>query len=153
MGSLNSVGIYEYDENDDAAPFSAMLNRLGDSVTSAIGHVAPASAWTSVAPWLASGYTSNGLQVRKLGDMVWWRGRLGTTTNWGSTANATNTVATGIPAEYCPAVEMGWLNTAVLNSAGLVFQVRITSTGTMTVRSSLATRTEDIFANWCYLAS
>jgi hypothetical protein len=152
MGALDSNGIWIYDENEDAAPFSTMLNRLGESVSSAVSHVAPASAWTSGAPWLASGYTSNGLQVRKFGDMVFWRGRLGVSTNWGN-ANATNTVATGIPAEYRPAAEMGWINTAVLNSAGLVFQVRITAGGTITVRSSLATRTEDVYASWVYLAA
>lgn len=152
MGALNSNGIWIYDENEDAAPFSTMLNRLGDSVTSAISHVAPASAWTPAGPWLASGYTSNGLQVRKLGDMVFWRGQLGATAGWGN-ANATNTVSTTLPSQYRPPVEMGFLSAAVLNSAGLVFQVRITPGGTITVRSGLAGRTENVFVSWCYLAA
>jgi hypothetical protein len=149
---LDSNGVWEYEETDDVAPFSDYMNLGMGSVSTAIGAVAPDSGWTAATPWLSSGYTSNGLQVRALGDMVWWRGRLGVSTNWG-VANATNTVATGVPSQFCPPTEMGWINTAVLNSAGLVFQVRITAGGTITVRSSLATRTEDVYASWVYLAA
>lgn len=37
MGALNENGIYIYDETDEAAPFSEMLNKLGESVSDVIG--------------------------------------------------------------------------------------------------------------------
>lgn len=150
--TLDANGIWIYDESEDAAPVSTMLNRLGQSVSDAVAPLTPPGSWTAATPWLNNGFVSNGLQVRTFGALVFWRGRLGPNTDWGA-ANATNTALSGIPAQYCPSVEMGWIVTPALNSAGLIFQARITSGGTFTVRSSLASRTEQIFVNMCYLAN
>lgn len=150
--TLNGNGFWIYDESEDAAPVSTMLNRLGNSVSDALDPLTPKGAWTAATPWLAGTYVSNGLQVRTLGDMVFWRGRLGPGVDWGA-ANATNTAMTGIPAQYCPGVEMGWVLTPFLNSASLKFQVRLTPAGTLTVRADLASRTEQVFINFCFLSS
>jgi hypothetical protein len=150
--TLDANGIWIFDESEAAAPVSTMLNRLGNSVSDAVAPLTPPSSWVAATPWLNSGFVSNGLQVRTFGALVFWRGRLGPNVDWGA-ANSTNAAMSGIPPEYSPSVEMGWVATPNLNSASLRMQVRITAAGALTVRADLASRTEQVFINMCYLAN
>src|SRR5690606_36246713 len=63
MGALDSNGIWIYDENEDAAPFSTMLNRLGESVSDVL---TPSTATVT----FGGGAASGGLTLGKVGGIV-----------------------------------------------------------------------------------
>ena len=71
MGSYDSNGIWIYDENEDAAPFSTMLNRLGESVSDVVEPLVIDSGWVNLD--IASGWTA---QSGRPPQARYWRGEV-----------------------------------------------------------------------------
>ena len=104
MGALDSNGIWIYDENEDAAPFSTMLNRLGESVSDVVEPlVNPVpNAWTSagLAPGPNITFSNVAYMVDPFG-LVSWRGEL-----WGTPAPSTNALLFTMPTAIAPTRRM-----------------------------------------------
>jgi hypothetical protein len=95
MGALDSNGIWIYDENEDAAPFSTMLNRLGESVSDAVGPYVGDSGWQTLS--VSSGWTvDEPLRCIKIGALVILQGVLSSASS-GVTQNITT-----LPAGFAP---------------------------------------------------
>lgn len=76
---LDSNGIWQYEESEAASPFSALLNKLASSVSTAFGLLSPVVPidWTSSGVVAGSGVTLTNVQYKmdRLG-RVSWRGEL-----------------------------------------------------------------------------
>lgn len=73
MGALDPHGIWIYDENDPAAPFSALLNMLAESVSDAVGPYVGDSGWQTLS--VSSGWTvDETLRCIKIGSVVYLHG-------------------------------------------------------------------------------
>jgi hypothetical protein len=102
MGSLDSNGIWHYDNNDHVTPLATFMNLLSTSVSNAFNAfrteltnalTVPDTGWvnlTVLAGWSpVAGYTP---QVRRIGKAVYMRGRVATTSgsNPGASASPLN---------------------------------------------------------------
>lgn len=74
---LDSNGIYQFTENEDVAPFSAVINLLGESVSDAVGPHVIDTGWQDL-PLSMNTTTASGhpAQIRRIGHEVRVRGRL-----------------------------------------------------------------------------
>lgn len=104
MGALDSNGIWIYDENEDAAPFSVLLNRLGQSVSDVVQPlVNPGPTdWTSVGITAGPNITlANVAYTVDPFGLVSWRGEL-----WGTPAPSTNALLFTMPTAIRPTLRM-----------------------------------------------
>jgi hypothetical protein len=131
---LDANGIWQYDESETAAPVSTVLNRLAQSVSDVVAPISHDTGWVNVATALASPWTST-LKVRRIGDLVTWKGTVDpNSTHWGAINNAqtiANISAGGlnlpefIPVDTVP--KLCAANTA--NSSAVAFRATIQSNG------------------------
>src|SRR5690606_34127216 len=115
MGSLDENGIWIYDENEDAAPVSEMLNRLGQSVSDAIAPLAFSTPWADLP--LASGVTvsfGTPAQYRRIACAVYCRGSCAGITDSGS-GRGVGTLPEGFRPTYA-IQELGFLATSASTS-------------------------------------
>ena len=148
---LDGNGIWLYDESEDAAPFSEMLNRGQQSVSDAIEQLVYTSGPHNVpgAPAVAS----STLQVERVGRQVEITGSLTPTTNWGALNALTIPVAAGgIPADCTPGVSRIYACTANGGTASVVWRVTINADGSIQARCNTATSTTVLHLTLGWLA-
>ena len=90
--TLDANGIWQYDEFEDAAPVSTLLNKLAGSVSDEIGPLV--ARQSQVVPVLLM--TNGNCHIWMRGDLVGlaWEARIGTATH--------NTVVANLPSDYWP---------------------------------------------------
>lgn len=104
MGALDANGIYIYDEADDEATFSDLLNLGGQSVSDAIAALGTTldTGWLPVT--FGSGYENSGastpVEVRRIGRVVYGRGLIKRTA--GFAAGSTYSDVLTVPAGFEP---------------------------------------------------
>lgn len=138
MGGLNEKGIYLFDETDEAAPFSELLNLLGQSVSDAIGEflVSPGAEPFSLSSGTTevSGYACESYRV---GPWMFSWGRMTRTSSsatqvWGNVAGGTSFIE--IPTRI---VEVGDFGISAFSRVYIDASGAITTTGTPAGASTL----------------
>jgi hypothetical protein len=133
MGALDANGIWIYDEFEDAAPVSDMLNRLANSVSDAIEPLAFSTPWQNLQ--LETGVaTTNGRppQYRRIANIVYFRGSCN-----GISDSGTARVVGYLPEGFRPTYaiqELGFLATGTTTSA----RAYVTNNGVLTITSGTA---------------
>lgn len=145
---LDANGIWQYEETETAAPFSAMLNRLAGSVSDAVGpHITdtgPVNVSLAAGITSLSGYT---LIVRRIGPVVYMRGRI-----TGLTVDTNNAVtSTPLAAQFRPGVPIQDLPMPTNSSTGVLTAVRawVTSSGDLSMRPDDG---DTVYVNTSWLA-
>jgi hypothetical protein len=139
MGALDSNGIWIYDENEDAAPFSTMLNRLGESVSDAVGPYVGSSGWQTLS--VSSGWTvTEPFRVIKVGALVMLQGLL-TSASSGVTQNIVT-----LPAGFAPT--QPWRFAVHDNTSGSADRMTIQPTGVVQAPGSRTNKVYSISTIW-----
>jgi len=148
---LDGNGIWQYDESEDAAPFSEMLNRGQQSVSDAIEQLVYASGPHNVPG--AEGVATSTLQVERVGRMVEITGSLTPTPNWGALNALTIPVGVGgIPADCAPGVSRIYTCPAGGGTASVVWRVTINADGSIQARCNTASATTVLHLTLGWLA-
>lgn len=145
---LNAQGIWIYDETEDAAPVSTMLNRLGDSVSDAIEPFIGDTGW--VALTLLSGFGGT-LFARRRASNVFVRGLVTPNTSWGASLSD-NQICSTVPTNLRPV--SAYVKICASQSPTDVTYFRVTSnTSFISVRSPTGGGyTPGVYINYDYLA-
>ena len=129
MGLVN--GIWEYDEGDSASPtFSELLNKLGDSVrdrfTAVIADLTADTGWIAVPP--IAPFSSTGAQVRRIGNLVLFRGYF----TGGALSTGGTNVGT-VPAGYRPPTGVDGSVSAVGLGSGALARATVSAAGVISI--------------------
>jgi hypothetical protein len=107
--------------------------------------------WVSVSA--APGFTSN-LEIRRIGNVVFYKGTLLPNTNWGNANSLQQPVAANaIPAQFRPPESLIYVGGTGATTAATVFRVAVQSNGGVQVRCSTAAHTNSVSVNVSFLAN
>lgn len=141
---LDSNGIWQYDESEDAATVSDLLNRGMGSVSDALTQLLVASGPTFVAADTGSGFTG-GLTFERVGRQVDVIGSFNPVTNWGSANSLQQPIAggagIGFPTIFVPGSSLTFAVPSASGVANVVFRVAVQSNGGIQVRCDTASYT------------
>lgn len=108
------------------------------------------TGWIDRDAELASGYSSlDSLASRRIGNVVYWRGRIRADTNWGSAFSANN-VFDDVGSMWTPDINCHQLQ-ASGQTVDEFFRVLLRTDGAMQVRNSGTNSTEDLYLYMSYV--
>lgn len=145
---LDANGIWQYTESETAAPFSAVLNRLAQSVSDVVEPHVHDSGWTPIPIALPSPWTGSAM-ARRVGHLIEWKGNiLPNATNWGAINNPQTLIDLTVDpdfAEFIPVeTRLRILGSNVPSSAGDIFRTTFQSSGLVVARSNVTNSTRGI---------
>lgn len=145
---LNAEGIWIFDELEDAAPTSTMLNRLGNSVTDVVAPLIGDTGW--VALTLLSGFGGT-LFARRRASNVFVRGLVTPSVSWGG-GLSDNQICDSVPTNFQPVAPH--VDICASQSPSDATYFRVSSNGAfISVRSPTGGGyTPGVYINYDYLA-
>lgn len=109
------------------------------------------TGWVNRAAELESGYTEElDISSRRIGNVVYWRGRVDVTTNWGS-AFTNNRIITDIGDEWTPDEFVVEVMASGAAGTDEWFRVAIGDTGTFDVRPQQSTSSSSVYLTLAYI--
>lgn len=109
------------------------------------------TGWVNRAADLESGFSElDSLDSRRIGNVVYWRGRIEPDTDWGA-AQSNNNVFADVGSMWTPDQNHGELSPASTNDFSDYFRVVLTSSGTMQVRFTAASQNNPVFITLRYI--
>lgn len=139
---LDSNGIWEYEEGEDAATMSDLLNRGMGSVSAALEQLLVSAGPTFVAADGSSAFTG-GLTLERVGRQVDVVGSFSPVTNWGSANALQQPIAggsgIGLPTIFVPGSSLVFTCPGAASTTN--FRVAIQSNGGVQIRCDTASYT------------
>lgn len=110
------------------------------------------TGWVDRSSDLNAGFSAGGaLESRRIGFVVYWRGRIDIDTDWG-TAFSAHTVISDMGAEWTPGFPDAEVNASGAATSDTYFRVLANSTGVLQVRCSTASHTGSVYMTHHYLS-
>lgn len=145
---LNAEGLWIYDELEDAAPVSTMLNRLADSVTDVVTPLIGDTGW--VALTLLAGFGGT-LFARRRASNVFIRGLVTPNVSWGG-GLTDNQICNTVPVQFRPVAAHVEICASQSPSDATYFRVA-SATSIISVRSPTGGGyTPGVYINYDYMA-